>query len=59
MNGNQLSGTRSASATLVCKVSEILVDMTAGDVLSTDDGYIIRMEPGKQLLNICTVCLNR
>jgi hypothetical protein len=59
MHGNQLSSTRSASATLVCKISEILVDMTAGYVVCTDDGYIICMEPSKKLLNICAVCLNR
>jgi hypothetical protein len=33
--------------------------MTAGNVLRTDDGYIIRMEPGNTLLNICAICLNR
>lgn len=59
MNGNQLSGTGSASAALVCEISEIVVDMTAGNVLRTDDSYIIRMEPGNTLLIICAICPNR
>ena len=48
-NGNQLSGTGSASATLVCEISEIVVDMTTGNVLRTDNGYIIRMEPSQEI----------
>ncbi len=52
MHGNQLSGTGSTSAALICEISEIVFDMTAGYLVYTDDGYIIRMEPGNKLLNI-------
>jgi hypothetical protein len=32
--------------------------MTASDVVRTDDGHIICMEPGNILLDICAVRLN-
>ena len=46
MHGNKLSGTGSTSASLVYEISEIVGDMTTGNVLRTYDSYIIRMEPG-------------
>ncbi len=58
MQGNQLSSAGGASAPYVREIAEILIDMTSGYMVRSDNGQIILSQPDEELLNICAVCLN-